>query len=212
MKKILLLSIIAISAFTSCKMKIAKNQTVEIKDFETKGYILDIGGGGEGVIGQLKTNQVIAIDLYKRELESAPEGPFLKIVMDATDLKFLDNTLDAATIFYTMMYIPADKHEKVFLELYRTLKPGAMLRIWDVNLPTGVGNPKKTTIIYPFRFKLPSKTIRTAYGVRWAKNEVQNADYYIRLAEKAGFTTTKKVNQDPSFFLELQKYPLLPIP
>lgn len=66
--------------------------------------------------------------------------------------------------------------------------------------------------MYPFKFKLPTKNIRTAYGVRWAKNEVQNADYYIKIAEKAGFKAANIINQDPSFYLELQKYPLLPIP
>ncbi|OFX86025.1 MAG: hypothetical protein A2W99_16535 [Bacteroidetes bacterium GWF2_33_16] len=212
MKRILLVSLISISIFAACKTAIIKTQTIEIKDFDATGYILDIGGGGEGVIGQLKTNQVIAIDLYKSELESAPDGPFLKIVMDATDLKFLDNTFENATIFYTMMYIPAEKHEKVFSELYRTLKPGTLLRIWDVNLPARTDNPNKKSIMYPFRFKLPTKSIRTAYGVRLAKNEIQNADYYTRIAEKAGFKVANMINQDQSFYLELQKYPLLPIP
>ena len=39
---------------------------------------MDICGGGEGIIGQMKPAQVIAIDLSKRELEEAPPGP-LKI-------------------------------------------------------------------------------------------------------------------------------------
>lgn len=86
MKKIILISLAAISALASCKMMVFKTQNVEIKDFETNGFILDIGGGGEGVIGQMKTKQVIAIDLYKSELKAAPDGPFLKVVMDATDL------------------------------------------------------------------------------------------------------------------------------
>jgi len=45
---------------------------------------LDIGGGGEGVIGQMKGKQVIAIDPNRRELEEAADGP-LKIVMDARE-------------------------------------------------------------------------------------------------------------------------------
>lgn len=66
--------------------------------------------------------------------------------------------------------------------------------------------------MYPFRFKLPDKSIRTGYGVRWAKNEEQNAEYYSRLAEKAGFKFVSKINQKPSFYLELQKFPLFAIP
>ncbi len=38
-------------------------QTVVLDDFPAEGWILDIGGGGEAVIGQLKGSQVIAIDL-----------------------------------------------------------------------------------------------------------------------------------------------------
>lgn len=36
---------------------------------ELKGDILDIGGGGEGIIGRLYTNQVISIDNRKEELD-----------------------------------------------------------------------------------------------------------------------------------------------
>lgn len=183
---------------------IFESQEIVLQDFNVDGLILDIGGGGEGVIGQLKGEQVISIDLYKDELEDAPSTN-LKIVMDATDLKFLDNTFNGAAIFYTMMYIPADKHEKVFTELYRTLKSGATLRIWDVNLPIGCNDPKKTAVVYQFLFKLPTKTIETGYGVSWAKTEEQNLDYYIRLAKKTGFKTIIKKEEKPSFYLELQK-------
>lgn len=36
------------------------------------GSILDIGGGGEGVIGQLYGQQVVAIDKLQEELDEAP--------------------------------------------------------------------------------------------------------------------------------------------
>ena len=53
-----------------------ERQEVAIPDFAADGFILDIGGGGEGVIGQLKGNQVISIDPYKEELENAPSAQF----------------------------------------------------------------------------------------------------------------------------------------
>jgi hypothetical protein len=92
---------------------------VVVGDFPAKGLILDIGGGGEGVIGQLKHQQVVAIDLIKRELEDAPGRPLLRIVMDARDLKFLDDDFTTATVFFTFMYIAAADHEQVFKELFR---------------------------------------------------------------------------------------------
>ena len=49
-------------------------QHVSVADFPAEGFILDIGGGGEGIIGQLKGAQVVAIDPIRREL--APGGHF----------------------------------------------------------------------------------------------------------------------------------------
>ena len=79
-------------------------EEVVVDDFDAAGFVLDIGGGGEGVIGRLKGKQVVAIDRSKRELKEAAAGP-LKIVMDATDLQFLDQSFGTATAFYTLMYI-----------------------------------------------------------------------------------------------------------
>ena len=100
-------------------------KTIKLSDFNAQGHILDIGGGGRGVIGELKGESVVAIDISKRELEEAPAGP-LKVVMDATDLKFIDNSFNTATSFFTLIYIPDSDHEKVFSEVYRVLAPGGV--------------------------------------------------------------------------------------
>ena len=88
---------------------LAPRQSVPVLDFPAKGLILDIGGGGWGVIGQLKGKQVVAVDLRKREFEEAPGEPLIKIIMDARDLKFLDKTFDPATVSFAFMCLaPAD--------------------------------------------------------------------------------------------------------
>ena len=68
------------------KAKILGTQTIDLRNFSLNGRILDIGGGGEGVIGQLKGENVVAIDLKENELESglkAGDTKSLKIAMDA---------------------------------------------------------------------------------------------------------------------------------
>lgn len=50
------------------------DQQVRLDDFSAPGPILDIGGGGEGVIGQLKPRQTVAIDTSRRELLEAGSG------------------------------------------------------------------------------------------------------------------------------------------
>ena len=46
------------------------------------GRILDVGGGGEGVIGRLYPRQVIAIDHDEDEPMDAP-GDFERLLMEA---------------------------------------------------------------------------------------------------------------------------------
>jgi len=199
--KMLVVYIIAMllsSSNASCQ----EQQEIIVSDFPATGLILDIGGGGEGVIGQLKGDQVISIDINERELIEAPSKN-LKIVMDACDLKFIDNSFNTAVIFYTLMYIKSSDHEKVFNEVYRVLKHNGKLIIWDVNLPARTG-PAPENIAYYFKFKLPNTIINTGYGVRRPDKE-QDLQYYIDIAEKTGFRILESSQNGPSLYLEAQK-------
>ena len=111
-----------------------EKQEVSIDAFEAFGRILDIGGGGEGIIGKVKGEQVVAIDPSRRELEEAASGP-LKIVMDARELQFLDSSFETVTAFFTLMYISESDHEKVFSEVHRILAPGGKFLIWEGLFP-----------------------------------------------------------------------------
>jgi SAM-dependent methyltransferase len=177
-------------------------QTVRVEDLEVEGYILAIGGGGEGVVGRLMGQQVIAIDISKRELEEAPAGP-LKIVMDARDLKFVDGSFETAASFFTLMYIDGADHSQVLREVHRVLAPGGRFLIWD----TVIGMPPSDQIEYvlvPLRIQLPDREISTGYGVRWP-SEVHDVAYYKRLAEETGFVVAASRAEGAWFYLELTR-------
>jgi ubiquinone/menaquinone biosynthesis C-methylase UbiE len=163
---------------------------------------LDIGGGGEGVIGQLKGKQVVAIDLIKRELEDAPGEPLIKIVMDARDLKFLDGVFPTATVFFTFMYIDPAGHAKVLSEIHRVLAPGGRLFVWDVIFPKKT-NPAQLYVMYPLTVKLPAKEIKTGYGVKIV--EEQGMEHFCELARAAGFEIVAQKAEAGWFSLELKK-------
>jgi len=178
---------------------VLEQQTVEIGPIEADGFILDIGGGGEGIIGKLNGRQVVAIDKRPQELEET-ENDALKIVMDATDLKFLDCTFAAATAFYTMMYIPNDEKPRVLAEAHRVLRPGARLHVWDAAIPAESGDKKH--FVVPLRVAMPDETVETGYG---SGLKEQSAETIMELAEAAGFKTVKAETGEHTFYLELEK-------
>ena len=83
----------------------AKVQSIRLVPVKTDGFILDIGGGGEGIIRKLNGKQVVAIGTNEEELEETKNNN-LKIVMDAAEMKFLPKTFEVCTSFFCLMYIP----------------------------------------------------------------------------------------------------------
>jgi len=168
---------------------------LEIKDFETEGFILDIGGGGEGVIGRLKGKDVVAIDNRKEELEETCDGP-LKIIMDARDLKFLDSSFGTATLFFSMMYMKSQEDQrKVLSEARRVLKPGGTLHIWDIDLPQRPATDKEFYLI-PLHYRVGDYEAGTGFGMSWPADN-RSVEYYVHLAEETGlklFSTERKMH------------------
>lgn len=161
-----------------------KKQKLILKNDIDGEKILDIGGGGEGVIGGLYGKRVIAIDKRQDELDAAAEGP-VKIVMDASNLTFKDKYFDAATSFFTMMFIDKDDHKKVFDEVYRVLKSGSNFILWDAVIPKE-NESKKDIFIIELEINTPNRLIETSYGVL-KKNNEQDLKYFKKLGKKAGF-------------------------
>jgi len=184
------------------KMFFIDPHQIDLTNVELNGRILDIGGGGEGVIGIYKGTQVIAIDRRKSELEEAPDGNYLKIIMDALELKFLDETFETVTAFYMFMYVPMENRQEIFKEIYRVLKKAGQLVIWDmVILKKGHSNKE----LYGAKVKvlIGDREIDTGYGTYW--NKKQDLKYFIDLGNNEGFKVSSKEEVDKKIFIRFYK-------
>ena len=185
------------------KFYVIPKQELHIKDFDNRGdWILDIGGGGEGIIGLLKGRDVIAIDRVKRELEETKNSS-LKIVMDVSELLFLDESFSYATSFFTFMYIPETDFEGALSEIWRVLKPGGEFMVWEPIFSIPQDERLKKLAVIPLEIHLPNgPVIETGYG---GILRDQNSETIIGPAKRSGFRVIEKKTDKHTFFVRFQK-------
>lgn len=158
---------------------------------EIKGSILDIGGGGEGIIGRIYQSQVTAIDKSQEELDEAPDG-FTKLRMDACDLEFEDQTFDNVSLFYSLMFIDKKQHSQVIAEAYRVLKRGGNLYIWDSIIR------QADPFIVNLQIDMGQEVIETSYGI-YDPDADQDQDYVLTLCQKASFRLLERKTEGELF-------------
>ena len=95
---------------------------------ELEGSILDIGGGGDGIISRVYGQNVTAIDNRQEELDEVPDN-CTKLCMDARSLAFPDEAFNHATFFFSLLYMDADTQQQAIAEAVRVLKPGGVLLV-----------------------------------------------------------------------------------
>ena len=173
------------------------------KSYSDTARILDIGGGGEGIIGSIYGSNVVAIDKYAEELYET-ENESLKIIMDAANMSFIDKSFDAATLFYFFFYMTPDEKKAVLRECRRVLKKEGTLEICDISIPKYENGPKDI-FIADLHIALPNhKKIDTKYGAMM-REEAQDAEHIIRICEQARFKLTHSEVNNESFHLSFIK-------
>lgn len=177
--------------------------TFSLEGFDPPRPVLDLGGGGEGVIGQAVGDGVVAIDRRLDELHEAAAVP-AKAAMDALQLGFPEASFPTLTAFFTLMYISDDVEQaRVFEEARRVLQPGGIFHLWDVTLPA---TPPAGTdyFVVNLGYRVEGRETGTGYGVGWPDGP-RDATYYIALAEQVGLRCVHSEALDHCFYLQFQK-------
>ena len=164
------------------------------------GSIIDIGGGGEGIIAQIGKDRVTVIDKHQGEInEARSKSPTSKwVCADARNLDYDNGTFDNATAFFSGMYMSIETFEEVCKEVHRVLNNKGEFWIWDAKIQENTG-------LYVIRVTvtLPNgKKIRTAYG---SNIKTRCLSEITQKLHNSKFQPDIKVNHEKWFFLKAVK-------
>ena len=179
---------------------------IDLRGVEFSGRILDIGGGGEGVVARYwaacgnNSGDVVVIDNRADELEESPDFG-IKIIMDARKLMFLDNSFDNITCFFSLMYMDEQTKSQFLDEAYRVLKPNGVLWLWDTSISEV--SLKEIFIVNLDIILTDQQRISTGYGVTW--NKSQSSESISALCANAGFSIVTNTLNEQCFFIKAIK-------
>jgi len=181
------------------KLVVKRMQKIVLESIP-EGNIIDIGGGGEGIISQIGRERVTAIDKHQSEIDEAkhkaPDATW--VLADAKDLDYSNNHFDNATSFFSIMYMSNEDKIEVFKEVYRVLKPHGEFWVWDSSI-----SKEKGVFLIKIKAILPDKkVVRTAYGVSSKK---QTINITKETLENSGFKVEVVENKKNWFFLKAKK-------
>ncbi len=179
--------------------KVTPFQDIVITEIPS-GSIIDIGGGGEGVIAQIGKDRVTAIDKLQAEIDEAidkaPEANWM--VANALNLPFENEEFNNATSFFSGMYMSNEDKRKVIKEIYRVISLGGELWIWDSKIDTD-----KERFLIVLTISLPGKEkFNTGYGTKITK---QDENMYKEYLEEAGFSIEEIDVNKYWFFIRAKK-------
>lgn len=166
---------------------------------ELSGPILDLGGGGEGVIGRIYGEQVIAIDNRQEELDEAPVGP-TKLLMDAASLTFDSSTFEHVTAFFSFMYMSHATQAKAIAEAARVLRSGGSLHIWDANITSAFPDP----FLIKLDIDAAGFPVHTTYGVI-DSDAKHDSSHFVKLTQAAELRLAEHQAWDSIFYLRFIK-------
>ncbi|MFW9961755.1 MAG: class I SAM-dependent methyltransferase [Candidatus Thorarchaeota archaeon] len=168
-------------------------QDIVLPQISTEGLVLDIGGGGEGLVSRIAGNNVCAVDYRISEIREAQihNPPANWFAADGRALPFQDSTFDIATLWFSLGYMNEwSTKEAVLTEVLRTLKNEGKVLIMASRIDC-----KEQRLVFSAHFTLPDGTVsKTGYGVRGNQNQI--LDTIDTLVREVGFKNIQSENHD----------------
>lgn len=185
-------------------VKLSRKPQVKVFLEKLEGFVLDVGGGGEGTMAKACGSEIVCVDISKTEIgEARSRGAVANWVLcDARSMPFRDGTFDVATFFFSLMYIKTlQRKHAVMVETKRVLKSDGLLYLWDAIIQ----EKPDLSVIFVEAILPDGERIYTGYGVRGKTEKEQTPQLVSKLALETGFKVTKESSEKAAFHMELQK-------
>lgn len=145
-------------------------QHINLEDIADSKLILDIGGGGEGLVSRIAGSRVCAVDYRISEIREARihNPPAYWFVADGCYLPFKSNSFDCVTLWFSLGYMSTLSIKKQVLKsAFHSLKQGGLISILASRIDC-----KEERFIFQALFTLPDGTeSKVGYGVRGNQNQ-----------------------------------------
>jgi len=171
-------------------------QEITLEYIPTDGLIIDIGGGGEGLVSRIGGAKVCAVDIRMSEIREAQiHGPPSNwLVGDGQHLSFQDGVFDVATMWFSLGYMSDwSTKRRVLEESRRVLVDNGHISILSSHIPRNCDH-----LVFWAQFTLPDGTIsQTGYGVRGGQGQTLNR--LVKLLEEIGYRISVAEDNDAWF-------------
>ncbi len=155
--------------------------------------MLDIGGGGEGLVSRIAGDRVCAVDYRMSEIREAQihNPPANWLVADGRVLPFKALSFNLCTLWFSLGYMPTLTIKKQILqEAFRCLKQTGMISILASRIDS-----KDERFTFHALFILPDGTVsKVGYGVKGNQN--QTVASVRSILEEIGFDDIQTEDHD----------------
>lgn len=159
-------------------------QPISLEHIPGRNPILDIGGGGEGLVSRLEGHRVCAVDIRFDKIQEArlydPHSQW--ILANACSACFRDASFNIATFWFSLAYFHSFESKLVAVtEAYRCLKEDGLLSVIAAKITN-----KEERYIFNARFTFPNGSVsQIGFAVRGRQS--QNMATVGKLVKNAGF-------------------------
>jgi ubiquinone/menaquinone biosynthesis C-methylase UbiE len=174
-------------------------QEIAFKRLLGNGLVLDVGGGGEGIVSRIEGSRVCAVDVNLNEIReariygSSPQW----LASSGDSLPFRREVFETATLWFSLDYMARWEMKRAVIdEAFRVLKKKGSLSVMSARIVC-----REERFVLMLHYALPDGSVyETGYGV-WG-NQGQTLEKISDVVEQAGFKLTRKDDNGHWFYIE----------